>query len=263
MNQALTVQELAIVIAAKDLKPSIITPDFLKYSGIIPGEWEFASKPVVNNNGARFSFKNGLNIIAEPNRVVVAETISQKLDASRNANKTTETILTPSIISKFTQALPNLDFQAVGINPRGFVAFGEEDAANKFITQKLLAPGAWQEEGEETMRASLNLIYKLKRAPLALNITEAALNQKEKKIPIVIFSGSFSYQVAGNSNEQKLGYVNQVIGNWFTDITAFSSLVNDKFLADVTGNISLTEAAVKVAEGNADSSDLFAVGAGA
>ena len=254
MNQALTVQELAIVIAAKDLKPPIITPDFLKYSGIVPGEWEFASKPIVDNNAARFSFKNGLNIIAEPNRVIFAEAIT---------NKTTETVLAPVIISKFTQALPNLDFQAVGINPRGFVAFGEESGANKFITEKLLSPGAWQEEGEEAMQASLNLVYKLKRAPLALNITEAALNQKDKKIPIVIFSGSFSYQVAGNSSEQKLGFVNQVVGNWFTDITAFSSLVNDKFLADVTGNISLTEAAVQVAEGNSDGSDLFAVGAGA
>lgn len=98
---------------------------------------------------------------------------------------------------------------------------------------------------------------------MALNITEAALNQKDKSIPIVIFSGSFSYQVIGNTVEQKLGYVNQVIGNWFTDITAFSSLVNDKFLADVTGNISLTEAAVEVAQANSDGSDLFAVGAGA
>lgn len=117
MNQALTVQELAIVVAAKNLKPSIITPDFLKYSGIIPGEWEFASKPTVDNNRARFSFKNGLNIIAEPNRVIFAEAI---------ANKTTETVLVPTLVNKFTQSLPNLDFQAIGINPRGFVAFGEE-----------------------------------------------------------------------------------------------------------------------------------------
>jgi hypothetical protein len=254
MSQALTVQELAIVVAAKDLKPTIITPDFLKYSGTVPGDWEFSQKPIVNNNGAKFSFKNGVNIVAEPNRVIFAEAI---------ANKSTDTVIAPNIISKFTQALPNLDFQAIGINPRGFVAFGEEDAANKFITEKLLAPGTWQEEGEAAMRASLNLMYKLKRAPLALNITEAALNQKDKSIPIVIFSGSFSYQVIGNTVEQKLGYVNQVIGNWFTDITAFSSLVNDKFLADVTGNISLTEAAVEVAQANADGSDLFAVGAGA
>lgn len=254
MSQALTVQELAIVVAAKDLKPTIITPDFLKYSGTVPGDWEFSQKPIVNNNGAKFSFKNGVNIVAESNRVIFAEAI---------ANKSTDTVIAPNIISKFTQALPNLDFQAIGINPRGFVAFGEEDAANKFITEKLLAPGTWQEEGEAAMRASLNLMYKLKRAPLALNITEAALNQKDKSIPIVIFSGSFSYQVIGNTVEQKLGYVNQVIGNWFTDITAFSSLVNDKFLADVTGNISLTEAAVEVAQANADGSDLFAVGAGA
>ena len=253
MNQALTVQELAIVIAAKDLKTSIISADFLKYSGIIPGEWELSQKPYIYNNGARFSFKNGVNIIAEPNRIIFAEVV---------ANKTKETIIIPEIANKFTQKLSNLDFQAVGINPRGFVAFGEEDAANKFITQKLLSPGAWQEEGEEAMRASLNLVYRLKRAPLALNITEAALNQKDKKIPIVIFSGSFSYQVIENSVEQKLGFVNQVVGNWFTDITAFSSLVNDKFLADVTGNISLAEAAVQVAENNSDGSDLFAVGAG-
>jgi hypothetical protein len=254
MSQALTVQELAIVVAAKDLKPTIINPDFLKYSGIVPGDWEFSQKPVVNNNGAKFSFKNGVNIVAESNRVIFAEAI---------ANKSTDTVIAPNIISKFTQALPNLDFQAIGINPRGFVAFGEEDAANKFITEKLLAPGAWQEEGEAAMRASLNLMYKLKRAPLALNITEAALNQKDKSIPIVIFSGSFSYQVIGNTVEQKLGYVNQVIGNWFTDITAFSSLVNDKFLADVRGNISLAEAAVEVAQANSGGSDLFAVGAGA
>ncbi len=254
MSQALTVQELAIVVAAKDLKPTIITPDFLKYSGIVPGDWEFSQKPVVNNNGAKFSFKNGVNIVAESNRVIFAEAI---------ANKSTDTVIAPNIISKFTQALPNLDFQAIGINPRGFVAFGEEDAANKFITEKLLAPGAWQEEGEAAMRASLNLMYKLKRAPLALNITEAALNQKDKSIPIVIFSGSFSYQVIGNTVEQKLGYVNQVIGNWYTDITAFSSLVNDKFLAGVTGNISLAEAAVEVAQANSNGSDLFAVGVGA
>ncbi|MEM6401638.1 MAG: hypothetical protein AAF757_15610 [Cyanobacteria bacterium P01_D01_bin.116] len=254
MNQALTVQELAIVVAAKDLKTSIISADFLKYSGIIPGEWKLSQKPYIYNNGARFSFKNGVNIIAEPNRIIFAEAV---------ANKTKETIIIPEIASKFTQKLSNLDFQAVGINPRGFVAFGEEDAANKFITQKLLSPGAWQEEGEEAIRASLNLVYRLKRAPLALNITEAALNQKDKKIPIVIFSGSFSYQVIENSVEQKLGFVNQVVGNWFTDITAFSSLVNDKFLADVTGNISLAEAAVQVAENNSDGSDLFAVGAGA
>ena len=254
MGQALTVEELAIVIAAKNLRPSIITPDFLKYSGIIPGDWEFASKPTVDNNRARFSFKNGLNIIAEPNRVIFAEAI---------ANKTTETVLAPKVTSKFTESLPNLDFQAIGINPRGFVAFGEEDAGRRFITENLLSPGAWQEEGEEAMRASLNLVYKLKRAPLALNITEAALTQKNKNIPVVIFSGSFSYQAGGNSSEQKLDFVNQIIGNWFTDITTFSSLVNDKLLSGVTGNISLTEAALEVAPGNSEGSDLFAVGAGA
>ncbi|KST66844.1 hypothetical protein [Mastigocoleus testarum] len=254
MNQPLTVQELVIVVAAKNLKPSILSPDFLKYSGIIPGEWEFAKKPVVNNNEARFSFKNGVNIIAEPHRVIFAEGITKKTD---------DMVIIPEITRKYTQVLPGLDFQGIGINPRGFVAFAQEDAGRRFITDKLLSPGDWQDEGEVAMRASLNLMYKLQRAPLALNITEAALNQKNKSIPIVIFSGSFSYQITGNSTEEKLSCANQVVENCFTDISTFSDLINNKFLSDVTGNISLTEASVKLAESNSEESDLFAVGTGA
>lgn len=252
MNQPLIVQELVIIVAAKDFKPSILSPDFLKYSGIIPGEWEFAKQPILKNNVAQFSFKNGVSIIAEPNRVIFAEGI---------ANKTTETVAVPELISKYTQALPNLDFQAVGINPRGFVAFAEVDGASKFINQKVLSPGIWQQEGEARMRASLNLVYQLQPAPLSLNIAEAVLRQEDKNVPIVMFNGGFSYQVIGNSEQEKLDFINRVVGNWFTDITTFSSLINNKFLSGVTGNIILKEVPVKEKAANSDPSDLFSVGA--
>lgn len=254
MSQPLIIQELAIIVAAKDLKPSILNPDFLKYSGIIPGEWEFARKPIFNNNVAQFSFKNGVSVIAEPNRVIFAEGIT---------NKTTETVLIPQLINKYIQALPNLDFQAIGISPRGFVAFAEEDGGRKFINQRLLSPGAWQQEGNAPMRASLNLVYQLQRAPLSLNITEAFLRQEDKNIPIVMFNGSFSYQVNGNSAPEKLTFINQIVGNWFTDVTSFSNLINNKFLSNASGNIPVTETSVKVADANSEQSDLFTAARGA
>jgi len=40
MNPNLQLQELAISIKAKDLNPTVINPDFLKYTGIVPNEWE-------------------------------------------------------------------------------------------------------------------------------------------------------------------------------------------------------------------------------
>lgn len=254
MSQPLTVQELAIVIAAKNQNPSILNPDFLKYSGIIPAGWEFATKPMFSNNFTRVSFKNGVSIVGEPNRVIFAESIP---------DKTAATISIANIAQKYAQALPNMDFQAVGVNPRGFVAFTEKDAARNFITENLLSAGTWKEEGEEPIQASLNLVYKLKNIPVALNITQAELRQKDKTIPIVIFSGNFSYQITSNDTEGKLSSIEQAIKNSFDDVTTFSDLINNKFLAGLDGNIALTKIVDNIPDANSESSNVFAVGAGA
>ncbi|MEM1391711.1 MAG: hypothetical protein AAGG00_00165 [Cyanobacteria bacterium P01_H01_bin.150] len=254
MNQALTVQELVIAIAAKNLKPSILNPDFLKYTGIIPEDWEFSDKPIFKNNVVRIAFKNNVNIIAQGNRLMFAEAIGKK---------SSDSVLVPEIARKFAEKLPNIDFQAVGINPRGFVAFDKEGAAREFMTQKLLSPGGWNDVGEAPMQASLNLVYKLERGPLSLNISEAALKQENKRIPLVIFSGSFGYEIGSNSKEEKLGLINQLIGNWFADVTTFSDLVNNKFMNQAKHHISLAEMLENIPEAKAEEVDLFAVGAGA
>lgn len=254
MSQPLTIQELVIVIAAKNQNPSILNPDFLKYSGIVPAEWEFAGKPVFSNNFTRISFKNGVSIVGEPNRVIFAEPI---------ADKTTATVSIAKIAQKYAQTLSNMDFQAIGINPRGFVAFTMEDAARNFITKHLLSDGAWKDEGEVPMQASLNLVYKLQNIPLALNISQAELRQKDKAIPIVIFSGNFSHQISGNNSEEKLSSITQTIENWFSDVTTFSNLINNKFMAGVDSNIALTKIVEGIPEANPEGSNIFAVGTGA
>lgn len=253
MSEPLTVQELAIVIVARNQNPSIINPDFLKYSGIIPAEWEFAGKPIFSSNFTRVNFKNDISIVGEPNRIIFAESI---------ANKTTATVSTTNIAQKYAQALPKMDFQAVGINPRGFVAFKENDAARKFITENLLSTGAWKEEGEEPVQASLNLVYKLQDTPFSLNITQTELRQKDQTIPIVIFSGNFSYQVTGNNIEEKLGFINRVLENWFNDITTFRNLINNKFFAVGDENILFTKIIDNIPDAKSESSDVFAIGAG-
>jgi hypothetical protein len=40
MNQNLDVQELSLVIAVERQDSSLLTPDFLRYSGIVLTEWK-------------------------------------------------------------------------------------------------------------------------------------------------------------------------------------------------------------------------------
>lgn len=226
MNQELILQDFVIVVPAKNHKTTFLNVDYLKCSGIIADDWELARQPINANNVAQVVFTNGIAITAEPQRVMFAQSIRKEHG---------ESILIPEIAQKYASALPNMELEAVGINPRGYVPFttGEQDNARQYITENLLSPGAWQSIGEAPMRASLNLVYKLQRAPLYLTVTEAALQaetESEQTIPIIMFSGSFSYELSGENNSEKLTQLHSVLNNWQSDLDEYRNIINNKFL---------------------------------
>jgi hypothetical protein len=224
MSQTLITQELGIIIAAKNHKPTILNPDFLKYSGIVPDEWEIARQPVYTQSLSQVAFTNGVAIIAEPTRIIFIEAIE---------NKTATEIAVADIAKKYVQTLPNVEYEAVGINPRGYIAFEEQrDAARLFLTETLLSPGKWQEVGNLPVRASLNLVYNLERSPFYLSINEAALrNPDETNTPIVLFSGSFSYEEVRSENpSERQNNVYQILENWQADLEAYQEIISSKFI---------------------------------
>ncbi|QLE59735.1 hypothetical protein [Nostoc sp. TCL26-01] len=223
MSQSLITQELGIIIAAKNHKPTILNPDFLKYSGIVPSEWEMARQPVYTQSVSQVAFTNGVAIIAEPTRVIFIEAIESKTAAE---------IAVADIAKKYVQTLPNVEYEAVGINPRGYIAFAEQlDAARLFLSETLLSPGAWQEVGNAPVRASLNLVYNLERSPLYLSINEAGLrNPDETNTPIVLFSGSFSYEVKSENPSERQNNVYQILDNWQADLEAYQEIITSKFI---------------------------------
>lgn len=231
MNKQLNVQELSIILAVKKQNPTTLNSDTLKYTNVIPGDWELASAPIIQQNVVQLKFTNGVVIIAEYNRIILVQSIIDKSVAD---------IVIPDIAKKYAQTFPNVEYQAVGINPNGYVPFSrEQDTARTYLTQTLLSPGSWQEEGELPMRVNLNLVYKYERASMYLNITEAAIQAEDKTTtPIVIFGANYSYKVNGESSAEKLAYLHQVIDNWQGDLEAYSNLVNNKFLASLPQQVS-------------------------
>jgi hypothetical protein len=224
MTTSLVVQELVIVIAAKNLNPIVLTPEFLKYSSIVPAEWELARQPMCTQQGSQVTFTNGISIVAQPQRVMFAEAIDGKVAAE---------VAIPSIARKYVQTLPNLDYQAIGLNPRGYITFDSEPgAAHKYISEKLLSAGEWQEVGTAPVRATINLAYTLERGVFNLSVNEAALRQPDETItPLVLFSGNFSYDIAGKNGEEKLTSLYQAIENWQADVDSYKNIINTKFLA--------------------------------
>ncbi|MBD2616567.1 hypothetical protein H6G94_36030 [Nostoc punctiforme FACHB-252] len=222
MSQTLITQEFGIIIAAKNHKPTILNPDFLKYSGIVPTQWELARQPIYSQSVSQVAFTNGVAIIAEPTRIIFIEAIEAKA---------VKEISIPEIARKYAQTLPNLEYEAVGINPRSYVNFEQQQDASKYISETLLCPGVWQEVGKSKVRASLNLAYTLERSPFYLTINEAAIRQEdETTTPIVMFNGSFSYELTGENPSERLNNLHQVIDNWQLDLEIYQEIISSKFL---------------------------------
>jgi hypothetical protein len=221
MSNNLKLQELVIIVAARNFNPIILTPDFLKYSGIVPTDWELARQPVLSQNVAQVIFTNGVSIIAEPNRLMFMEAVSE-----------VESAKTPAIARKYCQVLPEVEYQALGINPRGYADLAD---ARNYLHQTLLKDGAWQQVGTAPMRANLNLTYTLEKGQLSLTVSEAMLRQEdETNTPIVLFGGNFSVEASGETATQKKDSLMAALDNWQADLRTYVELVNDKFLAGTT-----------------------------
>ncbi|MBD2452236.1 hypothetical protein H6G76_35085 [Nostoc sp. FACHB-152] len=222
MSPKLTVQEFGIVIAVKNHQPTILNPDFLKSSGIVPTDWELARQTIFTNHVVQITYTSGINIVSEPNRIMFLETIEGKELAQ---------VMIPDIVRKYVQALPNLEYEALGINPRKHITFEQQQQASKYLSERLLSPGEWQEIGQAKVRASLNLAYTLERSPFYLSIHEAAIRQEDETMtPIVMFNGSFSYQLSSDNLDERLAGLQQVLDNWQADLEIYQEIIHNKFL---------------------------------
>ncbi|NJN13126.1 MAG: hypothetical protein HC836_43685 [Richelia sp. RM2_1_2] len=224
MNKTVEIQEIAIAITAKDLNPNVVNLDFLKYSNIISSDWQLARPPVQTKNLTQLVFENGIAIVTQPNRIIFAEAIDKK---------DIQQAIIAQLAVKYIEKLPKIEYQAVGINPKGFVTFTESNGATKYVLKNLLASGEWREFGKTPIKAAIQLAYTLEDYILNLTINEGLLKiSAEKSLPAVLFSGNFNYNIIGNNQEERLQKLHQIIHNWNKNLETYQQLINDKFLSD-------------------------------
>lgn len=219
------IEELTITIVAKNLNPSMLSPDFLKFSGIIPNEWELAKQPVANPRNSQVNFVNGLNIIAQPGSISFSEAIANKKLSDLNFGK---------VAQQYIQKLPNAEYQGLSISPKIIVPFpgeGDEERGKTFINDQLLAQGPWRNFGNNPAQAALNLFYQLEKCQLSLNINPARLQQPNDEVTsAVLFAGNFNYGFSNVSQPQILMDLTAKINEWENDFTLFKELIYQKFL---------------------------------
>lgn len=223
MNPTPAFEELAIALIAPNLNFTHLTPDFLFYSGIVPNDWKLAEPPQRNSHMAKIAFSNGSIVTVNHHAIAFSETLESKALSE---------IQVPTIVCKYIDTLPNADYQAVEINPSIFVTFegGSGSLTNHYIASALLSNGTWLEFGSHPVRATLQLAYTVKGRQLNLKIDDVLLRKQDNKPQFAaLFSGNFSYSLAGGTSGQRTQQLHRLIDNWRDDLKTFQELVNQRF----------------------------------
>jgi hypothetical protein len=220
------IEEISIIIAAQDLTPTMMSQEFLKFSGIIPKEWELSQQPVLNPNFAQLNFTNGININAQPRMITISESLG---------NKQLENLAIAEVASNYIAKLPHAEYMGLSFSPKILIPFPiTPETAREYITNTLLGSGAWKKIGTVPVQAGINLMYLLDRCQLTMNISEARLQQPQQQpITALLFSGNFNYNVdPGDTKDNRVVQTTKFLDNWQTDLTEFRDIVNQKFLDD-------------------------------
>lgn len=221
------IEEISLIIAAKDLTPTMMSQDFLKFSGIIPQEWELAQQPALNPNFAQLNFTNGVGINAQSRTITMSESLS---------NKKLEDLAIHLVAEKYIEKLPHAEYMGLSFSPKILVPFpNTPQLVRQYITGNLLGSGSWKRIGKAPVQAGINLMYYLERCQLTMSISEAKLQRpKEQPIMAILFSGNFNYNV-NLRQDKSVDRINQMMGflhNWKSDLQEFRDIINQKFLDD-------------------------------
>ena len=227
-NKTQSIEEVSIIIAAQDLTPTMMSQDFLKFSGIIPKEWELSQQPVLNPNFAQLNFKSGVNINAQPRTITISESLGSKKLEELNLAK---------VASKYIEKLPHAEYMGLSCSPKILIPFPTApETVRQYITNTLLGSGPWKKIGRVPVQAGVNLMYLLDRCQLTMSISEARLQQSQKQsITAILFSGNFNYNInPKDEKSDRITQINQFLGNWRSDFEEFRIIVDQKFLENNT-----------------------------
>ena len=219
----LQIQELSFILFVKDLNPAIIHPAILQYLGILPAQWELVENPAHSDREVKLVFTNKVSLMIQPNRIVFAETIGEK---------ELRDVQIIQIITAYLQTFSNIEYQAISINPSGYIACDSVAKANEYMTQNLLSSSYWRLlENQDINGVQLRLAYPYKSGNFYLDIYQANIELFNQVIPAIWFAGNFNYQLSGNNSQQKLENLETLIQQWKIDVNTFRDFIGQKFLA--------------------------------
>lgn len=215
------IQDLALVVVARNHNPTILNPDFLRANHIVPDNWELAGPPICVEPIASVTYATGVNITAQADHVTFAESVAGKHKAS---------VVLPDIAAKYVETLRHVNYRALGINPTGHLIFGQDAGpqVREFIIKRFLAPPQWGKWEQPLWAAGVKLTFTVEPWMMNVRINEGIV-QRPGKPPsaAIVVSGNFHKDLCGKTVEEHLKDLLDSLKQWTAAWDYFAKFIQD------------------------------------
>ena len=215
MDMPLIFKEMAVVVAVEKQDAKVISPDFLVQCGIVPKEWNLATKPVMGESGTLIRYENNFAIASNPKQIQFVQPFSGQPGE----------VAVPKMAKRYCEILNTLIYRAVGINFKAFADLeGFTEAPNEYIL-KFLNP---DKINTKPAKASLNLSYVFSRNTLNLSIMDASLTSPSGTSQAgVIFTGNCETRYEDPDQEDINEKIAGALNAWEVDFAKYTTIVTD------------------------------------
>jgi hypothetical protein len=146
-------------------------------------------------------------------------------------DKEVDKITIGSIVEKYIEVLPHVNYKVVSIIPKGDYSFKRSDLNEKYIVDVIIADGPWKKIGDDIPRINVKFQYKIEDCVLNLEVFLARIEENSNSTkPVLAFFANFSHRVRGDSINEKRLSLKQAIRQYKKDIQLFEEIISKSFL---------------------------------
>jgi hypothetical protein len=190
----LEILNTSVVVLAKHHNPTILHPSFLASEGIVPSDWEVSEQPVSTPVFAMVKYKNGIVFNVEQNKFRVSRD-ELKDDVGESQ--------LPDLACKYVQKLPHVNYQALGINFKGFIECAESE---KLVMDRFLKPGIADFNGAHPQASGFRFVYRLNdvRLRLSFDSGKVKLADNENERSGILIDANYHLDLSGRNIHEEI-----------------------------------------------------------
>jgi len=208
-----TLTELSIVIAATQVDPSILNPDFLRYNEIVDSRWQVQDPRISTPAFSQVTYSDGLVVTADPERVIfVQSTVGLK----------PEEIACPQIARRYVELVPHI-YKAVGINPKGLRRSYAEGTFR--VADALVDQGAWLSFNDAAPDVQLKAVYRFGSRTITVDITETRAHAGSSgESSDLLFQANIHRDITESNPQKRIHDLLSIIDSWRKDLSDFRTI---------------------------------------